>query len=106
MHRRIKPTDLSHEIAQKLHDTLAVLLAAETKVTDLDEKWMARKVSRVTRLRIVLHLEQPTKHSKLFPRAIDPASVKLKLKTLIKQVDAHPAVVEIASMHDLGWTAA
>ncbi len=105
VHRRTKPTDLSHEIAQKVHDTLAVVLAAQSKAADGEETRLAKKVARALRLRIVLHLEQPTKHSKLFPRAIDPASVKLKLKTLVKQVDAHPAVVEIGSMRGVQWTA-
>lgn len=105
-HRRTKPTDLSHEIAQKVHDTLAVVLAAQTKAADAEEQRLARKVARSPHLRIVLHLEQPARHSKLFPRAIDPASVKLKLKTLVKQIDAHPVVVETSTMRQLSWTAA
>lgn len=105
-HRRTKPTELSHEVAQKVHDTLAVVLAARTKASEDDELQMARKVSRAKRLRVVLHLEQPAKHSKLFPRAIDPADVKLKLRTLLKPVDAHPSVVEINDLRGLGWTAA
>jgi len=105
-HRRTKPTDLSHEVAQKVHDTLAAVLAARTKAADDEEKQIAKKIARATRLRVVLHLEQPAKHSKLFPRAIDPADVKLKLRTLLKPVDAHPSVVEIADLRGLGWTAA
>ena len=106
LYRRTKPTELSNEIAQKVHDTLAVVLAAQTRAGDAEEKRLAKKVARAPRLRIVFHLEQPAKHSKLFPRAIDPASIKLKLKTLVRQIDAHPAVVEINDMRDMAWEAA
>ena len=105
-HRRTKSIELSSEIAQKVHDTLAVLLAAQTKASDDEEKRLAKKGSRALRLRVVFHLEQPAKHSKLFPRAIDPASVKLKLRMLVKQIDAHPAVVEMSNMRDIAWDAA
>lgn len=105
-HRRTKPTELSDEVAQKVHDTLAAVLAARTNASVVDEKRVARKVTSATKLRVVLHLEQPAKHSKLFPRVIDPATVKLKLRTLLKPVDAHPSVVEMADLRGLGWTAA
>jgi len=105
-HRRTKPTELSDEVAQKVHDTLAAVLAARTKASVLDERDLARRVTSATRLRVILHLEQPAKHSKLFPRVIDPATLTLKLRTLLKPVDAHPAVVEIAELRGLEWTAA
>jgi len=52
----------------------------------------------------VLHLEQPATHSKLFPRAIDPANVLMKLKTIIRSIDPHPLVVEMNRMGSLAWT--
>lgn len=103
-HRRTKPTELSDEVAQKVHDTLACVLAARTNASVADEKRVAKKVTTATRLRVVLHLEQPAKHSKLFPRAIDPAAIKIKLRTLLKPVDAHPTVVEIRDFRGLWWT--
>lgn len=105
-HRRTKIIELSDEVAQKVHDTLAVVLAARTNALVLDEMQVAKKVTSATKLRVILHLEQPAKHSKLFPRVIDPAKIMLKLKILLKPVDAHPAVVEIADLRGLGWTAA
>jgi hypothetical protein len=51
-----------------------------------------------------LHLEQPATHSKLFPRAIDPANVLMKLKQLVKPIDPHPLVVETGHMASLTWT--
>lgn len=104
IHRRTKLIDLSHEVAQKVHDTLAVVLAARTNALEADEKRLANVVSRATRLRVVLHLEQPAKHSKLFPRAIDPADVKLKMRTLLRPIDAHPLVVDSNNLRGLSWT--
>ena len=51
-------------------------------------------------LRVVLHLEQPAKHSKLFPRAIDPADIQQKLRKLVKAIDPHPLVTEKATCPD------
>lgn len=106
VHHRTKPSDLSAEVAQKVHDTLAAVLAARTNASDANEKKVAQKVMSATKLRVVLHLEQPAKHSKLFKRAIDPTKVRLQLKTLLKPVDAHPIVVEINQLRGLQWTAA
>jgi hypothetical protein len=55
-------------------------------------------------LRVVLHLEQPATHSKLFPRAIDPANVLMKLRQLVKAIDPHPLVVETHQMASLSWS--
>jgi hypothetical protein len=93
-------------VAQKVHDTLAAVLVARTNASVIEEKNVANKLARATKLRVILHLEQPAKHSKLRPRVIDPATLTLKLKTLLKPVDAHPTVVEIADLRGLGWTAA
>lgn len=103
-HRRTKTIDLSDEVAQKVHDTLASLFAAKTNGNDEEERRVARSMARALKLRVVLHLEQPVKHSKLFPRAINPTDIRLKLRTLLKPVDAHPLVVESARMQDLAWT--
>jgi hypothetical protein len=53
---------------------------------------------------VVLHLEQPTQHSKRFPRAIDPAHVTQKLKQLLKAIDPHPKVVDKGQAGYLGWS--
>ena len=51
-----------------------------------------------------LHLEQPAKHSRLFPRAINPANVKQQLKQLIKPIDPHPLVTETRRMNGVAWS--
>ncbi len=93
-HRRTKPIDLGKEVAIKVRDTLAGLVAARCNANDADEKAFANKALRNHRLKVVLHLEQPKMHSKLFPRVIDPASVKQKLKRLLKAIDSHPVIAE------------
>jgi hypothetical protein len=101
-----KPTDLSDDVAHKVFDTLAALLPARMNGNDTEERRLAGKAlhKSMKRLRVVLHLEQPAKHSKLFPRAIDPANVKQQLTRLLKPIDPHPVVVERGNMGPVQWT--
>lgn len=103
-HRRTKTIDLAEEIAVKVRDSLAALVAARANANDANERAMAEAALRCPRLRVVLHLEQPAKHSKLFPRAIDPAKVQQRLKQLIKAIDPHPLVLEISRMRNVVWS--
>lgn len=98
-HARTKAIDLSDEIAIKVRDTLAGMVSASLHANDKDEKRCAKKFVRSEQLRVVLHLEQPEKHSRLRPRAIDPDKIALKLRTLLKAVDPHPIVVDRNSLH-------
>ncbi len=92
---RTKVIDLADEVALKMRDSLAVLVAAATNANDPAEGSFARAGVRGTSLRVGLHLAQPRKHSKLFPRAIDPAKVQQRLKQLIRSIDPHPRVFDI-----------
>lgn len=103
LHPRTKPSELGIEVAHKVFDTLAAIIPAKIHATDTDEKQLARAVSASRKLRVVLHLEQPAKHSKLRPRAINPVDVQQKIRQLLKPVDAHPLVVDMKSMRDLEW---
>lgn len=50
---------------------------------------------------------QPRKHSKLFPKAIDPSKVEQKLKQHLKAVDAHSRVVDkytLETRPEMNWT--
>lgn len=100
---RTKPSDLADEVACKVFDTLAALSPARVNASDLVEADMAKRMVRVKRYRVVLHLEQPAKTSKLRPRAINPADIQLKLRQMLKPVDAHPFVAEKAKMGSLAW---
>jgi len=100
---RTKPSDLPEEIAHKVFDTLAAMIPAKIYATNPDEQQLARAISASQKLRVVLHLEQPAKHSKLRPCAINPADVQQKTRQLLKPVDAHALVVEIGEMRKLAW---
>lgn len=103
-HRRTKTIDLADEIAVKVRDSLAALVAARANANDADERTTAAAALRCPRLRVVLHLEQPAQHSKLFPRAIDPAKVQQRLKQLVKAIDPHPLVLEMTRMQGVAWS--
>lgn len=102
-HRRTKAIDIADEIAMKARDTLAALVGAQYHANDNTERTQARQAVRAGSIRIVLHLEQPRQHSKLFPRAINPADVLQKLKQRVKAIDPHPRVVELDSMAGIPW---
>lgn len=103
VHQRTKPIDIADEVAHKIFDTLAALLPTKVNADDATEKSIAHEINKATRLRVILHLEEPAKHSKRFPRAINPANVRQKLRQLLKPIDAHPVVAESARMGTLEW---
>jgi hypothetical protein len=103
VHKRTKPTDLAEEVAGKVFDTLAAMLPAKVNGNDADEASAASAVLGAKKLRVVLHLEQPKKHSTLRPRAIDPATLMQKLRLLVRPVDAHAFVSETGRMGSLAW---
>ena len=102
--QRTKPSELSEEIAKKVFDTLAALLPAKVNAGDAGEVAISRRILDSNKLRVVFHLEQPAKHSKLRPRAINPADVQMKLRQILKPIDAHPILAEMARMGDLEWS--
>lgn len=104
-HKRTKPQDLGDEVAIKVRDTLAGLVAAKMNANDSSEQDFAKKAIQSKAIKVVLHLEQPQKHSKLFPRAIDPAAVKQSLKRQLRAIDAHPSIVNINTLSAaMEWT--
>ncbi|MFP4453917.1 MAG: hypothetical protein ACLFPI_11215 [Desulfobacterales bacterium] len=87
-----------------MRDSLAGITAASFRANEDEEKRFARKALQGRTIRVALHIEQPQKHSKLFPRAIDPAKNLQKLKALIKPIDPHPLVVERSNCKSrAGW---
>ncbi len=96
-HARTKAVDLADEVAIKVRDTLAGLVAASVGANDPVERAFARRMVRAQRMRVVCHIEQPAKASRLRPRVIEPDKLKLKLRTLLKAIDAHPIVMDRSS---------
>ena len=103
-HPRTKLIDLCDEVAIKVRDTLSGLAAASANANDADEQTLARRALKMCRWRVALHLEQPNMASRLRPRAIDPASMKSKLRKGLKAIDAHPAIVDRQRSHSVPWT--
>lgn len=104
-HRRAKIIDLAEEVALKAKDSLSAIVAASANANDRREREIAAAALKCRQLRVVLHLEQPVKQSKLFPRAIDPAKVQQRLKQLVKAIDPHPQVVSIGGNNRYAWSA-
>lgn len=103
--RGIDKIPLWNEVAIKARDTLAGLFAAKVEHGHANHAF-ARQSVTAAKLRVVLHLEQPASHSKLFPRVYDPADVQQKIKQLVKPIDAHPRVIELQSIAHVPWTSA
>ncbi len=104
---RTKPSDLPQEIAEKVRDTLAGLVACKANANDHEERGRADQWLSSTRLRVVLHLEQPKRPSRLKPRVAEPQDLRQKLKQLLKAIDAHPMVADCAhTPSDVPWSVA
>lgn len=96
--RRTKTMDLGDEVAAKIRDSLAGLIAAAANANEPQERSFAADVLSKRKIRIVLHLEQPIKPSRLFPKVVEPGNLRLKLRQLLKAVDPHPYVVDRYSL--------
>jgi len=102
LHRREKVIELWNEIALKSRDTLAGLVAVRFNGEEPERTDALRSLGS-RNLRVVFHLEQPTKHSKLFPRSFDPAKIQQKLRQIVKPIDPHALVVERNQMERVPW---
>jgi hypothetical protein len=93
-HARTKVIDLADEIAAKVRDTLAGLVAARCNANEVKERDLARQLLSAERIRVVLHLEQPDiKSSRLHPRGIiEPDKLTQKLRSKLKALDPHPMI--------------
>jgi hypothetical protein len=101
---RTKAIGLADEVALKVRDSLALLVEAAMSASDPQEQSFARGALTRRRVCIGLQLEQPKQHSKLFPRAIDPADVLQKLRQLVRSIDPHPRVYEMGTNMTPPWT--
>ncbi len=105
IHPRTKSIALWEETAVKARDTLAGLVAAKASGLEPEKTWSQRALAKA-KLRIALHLEQPAKPSKLFPKGpFDLAKVQEKLKQLVRPIDAHPRVTDLKRMGRAPWSA-
>lgn len=84
---RRREEHLVDDVAQKVRDTLAGVAAAVWNANNDGEKHFAQRLFHQKRdARVVLHLEQPGRPSRLRPRPIDKANVLDQLRRLLKAV--------------------
>ena len=90
---RTKPMELYDEMAAKVRDTLAGLAAAAAGSEDQrrGDAWSALAKRQ---WRVVLHLRQDTDVTRLKPKLFEPATLRDKLRRVLKAVDPHALVVE------------
>lgn len=88
-----KPSDLPGAVAKKVLDTLAGLVAARLNASDAVEKNLADQFCRSTKLSVVLHCEQPSRHMPV----VNIADVEMKLRQVLKSVDRRVAVTQMSS---------
>jgi hypothetical protein len=92
-HARTKVIDLADEIAAKVRDTLAGLVAARCNANEAKERDLAHQLLSARKIRVVLHLEQPVTKSRLYPRGIiEPDKLTQKLRSKLKALDPHPRI--------------
>ena len=101
---RTKEIELADEVALKVRDSLALLVAAAMSARDPGERSFARDALTRERICIGLHLEQPKQHSKLARRAIGPVDVRQRLRQLVRSIDPHPSVFELGMNVTAPWT--
>jgi hypothetical protein len=106
VHSRTKQIAVVDEVASKVRDSLAGVVAAAKWPSHHAHTKSAQLYLSAKRLRVVLHYEQSRTSSKLFPRVHDLSTLQQKLKQLVKVVDAHPLVVDLASAGSLPWEVA
>ena len=104
-HERIKTITVYDEIAQKVFSSLACLLAMRANAVIQGEQNFAELATKQIRLKIVLHLEQPEKPSTLFPRVVDPANIRTKLRQKVRAVDNKAEFSSIAFSRNVPWEA-
>jgi hypothetical protein len=105
VHRRIKTIDLFDEIVQKVLSSLACLLAMRANAVIPAEQNFAELATKNLQLKVVLHLEQPVKPSKLFPQVVDPSNVRMKLRQKVRAVDNKAEFSSIAFCRNVPWSA-
>lgn len=87
---QIKAGELLTAMAEKVVGTLACLVAARINgQRDSASQLLADQALKKTKIRCVLHVEQPTKLSKLFPQVIDPKTARDKLRRALGAIDSH-----------------
>jgi len=91
---RIKPLELSAEVAQKSRDALALLLGGAASDDEGNQGVGAfiRGAGLPVAIRVALHLELPRQRSKLFPGVKNAADQQMLLRRKVRCLDRHALV--------------
>lgn len=104
IHARTKPIDLVDEVRDKVIATLSALFPAKISPLAISEEQnFAKSALECTRLKIVLHLEQPYHPSRQRPPITDLAVIEQSLKQKMRPLDLRPQVTSSKNMHNLPW---
>ena len=85
-HSRTKPSEVVDEVAVKVRDTLAGLLAMRVRATDGSQA-IAAQAMQFRSLRVALLIEQPAHHSAT--RIFNPMTIKDQMSRVLRPVDPH-----------------
>lgn len=103
-HGRQNTTPLHEEVWEKVYDTITGLFAAKCNAVD-EEQAFAMATAKSCKIRVVLHMEQPTPSSRLYQKKLAFADINQQLRRKVKPIDPHPCVVSKATMpSSLQWS--
>ncbi len=106
---QITAGQLLHAASAKVVGTLACLVTARCKCQPGSaSQVLAVNALEKTKIRCVLHVEQPQKPSKLFPQVIDPKTARDVWRRALGPIDAHAEFGDqtVLNGRHLDWTIA
>ena len=111
-HIRQKTETPADEFVHKVLDTLTgILPTALCSMRDVNgrhanaqEEILHRQLHEAQKMRLVFQFEQPQKHSKLFPRAYDPADMQSIIRRELGMIDSHALVIDANTQYKVQWT--
>jgi hypothetical protein len=107
---RLKPTSLHEEMAEKVRDTLALIVSGGLSSMSHDDpatttlKGLWTHIRRAANVRVALHCEQPKHRSKLFPCIANLSNIADQLRRSIRAVDPRAIVMNDNSVPGVPWT--
>lgn len=102
-----KAGELLTAMADKVVGTLACLVTARINgQKGSNSQLLADQALKKTKIRCVLHVEQPKKPSKLFRQVIDPKTARDKLRRTLGAIDSHAECGDQNSLNakSFGWS--
>jgi hypothetical protein len=104
-HRRTKTAPLVDEFAAKVRDSLACIPCMAVNADGMRDVTIAKAALRSSTIRIVLHVEQARKPSKLFPWVADPKTVRDQVRRLVRAADPKALVGDSTTLAPhVAWT--